>query len=187
MYIISACKVLILNWNLFARTTHAKLHEVYRLRTIFLKTPHHCFQILTNQSNEKQRSVSRSSQVYLRCRAKKLVLLDAYTYKAYVENEQLPQAFASHLGSGDSYNTRHGTPDVQCRAEGVIYTHALNTKVDDTSAESPGDSFILKGKRLEAGILFPNFGMQFSTEAVVSLFIEYNLYILNWIQWSLLF
>ena len=49
------------------------------------------------------------------------------------------------------------------------FTHVLDTKVDDTSAESPGDSFILKGKRLEVGILFPNFGMPFSAEAVVSL------------------
>ena len=78
----------------------------------------------------------------------KEVVLDVHTYKAYAENEQLPQAFVSHLGIGDSYSTWHGTPDAQCRAEGVI-TRARH--------KSRRDSLILKGKRLEAGIIFPNF------------------------------
>ena len=63
------------------------------------------------------------------------------------------------------------------------HSHVLNTKVDDTGAESPGDSFILKSKRLEVGLLFPgcNFlgdiiSKLWPAEAVVSSFIEYNLH-----------
>ena len=34
----------------------------------------------------------------------KEVIIDTYTYKAYVENEKLPKVFVSFLGIGDSYN-----------------------------------------------------------------------------------
>ena len=45
-----------------------------------------------------------------------------------------------------------------------------------TGGESPGYSFIVEAKKLEAGALFQNFGMQFSAKAIVSSFVECNLH-----------
>ena len=50
------------------------------------------------------------------------------------------------------------------------------TSGDAAGHESPGDSFIAEAKRLQAGPLFNNFGMQFSAETIISSFIEHNLH-----------
>ena len=50
------------------------------------------------------------------------------------------------------------------------------TSGDAAGHESPGDSFIVEAKRLQAGPLFNNFGMQFSAETIISSFIEHNLH-----------
>ena len=93
-----------------------------------------------------------------------------YAYNRFVESMNPAKISVSHLGIGDSLHTWHGTPDAQCRAEGGSFTHVITS--GDANHESPGDSFIVEAKRLQAGSLFSNFRMQFSAEANISSFIS---------------
>ena len=102
------------------------------------------------------------------------VTLDKYTYNGFVEGLNPDKISVSHLGIGDVLLTWHGTPDARCRAEGGSLTHVI-TSGDAAGHESPGDSFIVEAKRLQAGPLLNNL-MQFSAETIISAFIEHNLH-----------
>ena len=97
-----------------------------------------------------------------------------YAYNEFVESMNPVKISVSHLGIGDALHTWHGTPDAQCRAEGGSLTHVITS--GDANHESLGDSFVVEAKRLQAGSLFSNFGMQFSAEAIISSFISNNLH-----------
>ena len=102
------------------------------------------------------------------------VTLDKYAYNGFVESMNPAKISVSHLGIGDALHTWHGTQDARCRAEGGSLTHVITS--GNGNHESPGNSFVLEAKRLQAGSLFSNFGMQFSAQAIISSFTEHNLH-----------